>query len=240
MVQKKIAIVGAGANGAGIAADLVQAGLNVTLVEQWPENVEAMRSNGIRVEMPEQVTVTPVTVLHLCEVATLREQFDIVFIVVKAYDTRWVCELIKPSVKENGLVIGLQNGMMVDDIAEIFGKERTLGAVIEIAAAMWNPGVVERHTPPSGTWFALGSLSAETAGRAEEIRAVLCNAGTVAIVDDIRSAKWMKLVVNAAELVTSAICDLPLLEAARIPGMDAFMRRQAKRLYVQPWPRATG
>jgi 2-dehydropantoate 2-reductase len=30
-----------------------------------------------------------VRVLHLCQVATLREAFDVVLLVVKAYDTRW-------------------------------------------------------------------------------------------------------------------------------------------------------
>jgi 2-dehydropantoate 2-reductase len=36
MVTKKIAILGTGANGAGIGADLTQAGFDVTFVEQWP------------------------------------------------------------------------------------------------------------------------------------------------------------------------------------------------------------
>ena len=43
-------------------------------------------------------TVTPVRVLHLCEVATLRVPFDIVYVVLKAYDTRWGVELIQPLV----------------------------------------------------------------------------------------------------------------------------------------------
>ncbi|CAN5372195.1 2-dehydropantoate 2-reductase [soil metagenome] len=223
MPGKRIAIVGTGANGAGIGADLTRAGLDVTLIEQWPENVEAMRANGIRVEMPDETTETDVTVLHLCEVATLHEKFDIVFLVVKAYDTRWACELIKPHVADDGLVVGLQNGMTVDDIADIMGADRALGSVIEIAAAMFTPGVVERHTPPSGTWFAIGSLSDATRGREHEVAEVLRHAGTVEVVDDIRSSKWMKLVVNAAELVTSAILNLPLLEAARVPGMHEFM-----------------
>jgi 2-dehydropantoate 2-reductase len=150
-------------------------------------------------------------------------KFDIVFLVVKAYDTRWACELIKPHVADDGLVIGLQNGMSVDDIADIVGDHRALGAVIEIAAAMFTPGVVERHTPPSGTWFAIGSLSEATRGRENEVAEVLRHAGTVEVVDDIRSSKWMKLVVNAAELVTSAILNLPLLDAARVPGMHQFM-----------------
>ena len=224
----RIAVVGAGANGAGIAANLVDAGLNVTLIEQWPANVDAIRANGIRVDMPDTSTTTAVRVVNICEVAELRETFDLVFIVVKAYDTRWVSELVKPLLAPDGLAVGLQNGMMVDDMVDILGADRTLGAVIEIAAAMWTPGIVERHTPPSGTWFAVGSLSPATHGREHEIADVLEHAGTVAIVDDIRSAKWMKLVVNAAELVTSAILDLPLLEAARVPGMHEFMLRTGK------------
>jgi 2-dehydropantoate 2-reductase len=42
--------------------------------------------------------------------------------------------------------------------------------------------------------------------------------------EDIRSAKWMKLVVNAAELIPSAIINLPLADAARAPGMLEVMR----------------
>ena len=42
----RIAIVGAGANGASIGADLIAAGRDVTLVEQWPAHVAAMREQG--------------------------------------------------------------------------------------------------------------------------------------------------------------------------------------------------
>lgn len=220
---RKIAVLGTGANGAGIGADLAAAGLDVTFVEQWPEHVEAMRAHGVRVEMPGETTQTPVRAIHLCEVATLRERFDIVFVLVKAYDTRWACELIKPVLAPDGLVIGLQNGMTIDDMADVLGPERTVGAVIEVAANMFHPGVVVRQTPPSGSWFALGSLHPATRGRLDEVKDVLRLSGTVEISDDIRSSKWMKLVANACELVPSAIVDLPLPEAAALPGMREFM-----------------
>lgn len=93
----RIAVLGTGAQGASIGADLLRAGLDVTYIEQWPAHVEAMRARGIEVRLPDETHVTPVHPLHLCEVATLREPFDIVFIVVKAYDTRWVAELIAPT-----------------------------------------------------------------------------------------------------------------------------------------------
>jgi 2-dehydropantoate 2-reductase len=225
MADLKIAVLGTGANGAGIAADLVRAGRDVTFIEQWPEHVEAMRRNGVRVELPDETTTTPVRALNLCEVATLREQFDVVFVVVKAYDTRWACELIKPYLRDDGVAIGLQNGMTIDPMTEILGPERTLGAVIEVSAALFTPGVVERHTPPSGSWFALGGRDPAAHARAPEIAQVLSAAGTVEVVDDIRSAKWMKLVLNAAELVPSAILNLPMLDTARVPGMHEFMLR---------------
>lgn len=222
-MSSRIAVLGTGANGAGIAADLVRAGHDVTLIDQWPENVDAIREHGVRVEMPDDRHTTAVRVLHLCEVATLREPFDMVLVLVKAYDTRWACELIKPHLNKDGLVVGLQNGMSVDDMADVVGAERTIGAVIEVTAAMYEPGLVERHTPPSGSWFALGGVHPAAQVRAGEVAAILGAAGTVEVVEHIRSSKWMKLSVNAAELVPSAILDLPLLEARVLPGMHDFM-----------------
>lgn len=223
MTAQRIAIVGAGVNGAAIGADLTRAGLGVVLIDQWPAHVEAMRKYGVRVEMPDQTLVTRVRALHLCDVATLRVAFDLVLIVVKAYDTRWACELIKPLLRADGLVVGVQNGMTIDDIASIVGPERTLGSVIEVTSSLFEPGVVVRQTPPKGSWFAIGSLDASTRGREEEAAQWLRHAGAVDIVADIRSAKWMKLVVNAAEFLPSAILGLPLSEAIKTPGIREVM-----------------
>lgn len=222
-MSPRIAVLGTGANGAGIAADLVRAGHDVTLIDQWPDNVAAIREHGVRVEMPADRHTTPVRVLHLCEVATLRERFDLVLVLVKAYDTRWACELIKPYLAGDALVVGLQNGMSVDDLVDVVGAERVVAGVIEVTAAMYEPGLVERHTPPSGSWFALGGVCPAARQGAATVAPVLAAAGTVQVVEDIRSAKWMKLAVNAAELVPSAILDLPLLEARVLPGMHDFM-----------------
>jgi 2-dehydropantoate 2-reductase len=108
-------------------------------------------------------------------------------------------------------------------MAAAVGPERTLGAVIEIAGNMFEPGVVERQTDAAGTWFALGAYDESARGREEEAAAVLRHTGTVEITADIRSAKWMKLVANAAEMVPSAILDMTLLDALRVPGMRAVM-----------------
>lgn len=223
MTRPRIAVLGTGAQGAGIGADLVRAGHDVTFIEQWPDHVHAMRERGIEVRLPLTTTVTPVDVLHLCEVATLRRPFDIVLVVMKAYDTRWSVELIAPHLARDGVVVGVQNGMTMDAIAAVVGAERTLGAVIEMASNMFEPGIVNRQNAPADSWFAVGGTHPVAHARAEEIRRIMSCTGTVEISDDIRSSKWMKLVANAGELVTSAILDLPLYDAVRLEGIHEFM-----------------
>jgi 2-dehydropantoate 2-reductase len=225
MAAKKIAVLGTGANGASVAADIAEADHDVVLIDQWPAHVEAMRRQGLRIEMPDTTLQLPVRAFHLCELCTFKEEFDVVFLVVKTYDTRWSCELIKPYLKSGGLIVGLQNGMTTDTIADVMGPERTIGCVIEIASMMFDPGVISRHTPRSRSWFALGAIDKAAESRASEIAALLRHSGSVDIVADIRSTKWIKLVSNATALVPTALLGLPIKDAVEVPGMRDLMLR---------------
>jgi 2-dehydropantoate 2-reductase len=221
----RVAFLGTGAQGASIAADFAAAGVDVTFIDQWPAHIEAIREKGITVNLPKRKFNVKVNALHLCEVAEIKEPFDIVFLVVKAYDTKWATELIKPVLAKDGFIVGLQNGMTHEDIATIVGRERTIGAVIEIASNMWIPGETNRQNDTDESWFALGALDPAMQHRVEGVAEILRHSGRVEVMDDIRSAKWMKLVVNAAELIPSAIVNLPLNDAARFPGMLEVMRQ---------------
>ncbi len=221
----RIAFLGTGAQGASIAADFALAGLDVTFIDQWPAHIEAIRANGITVNLPTRQINVHVPALHLCQVAEIKEPFDLIFLVVKAYDTTWATQLIKPVLAEDGFVIGLQNGMTHEDIAAVVGRHRTIGAVIEIASNMWVPGVTNRQNDHDESWFAMGALDPAQQHRVEGVADILRHSGRVEVTDDIRSAKWMKLVVNAAELIPSAIIDTALNDAARAPGMLEVMRQ---------------
>jgi 2-dehydropantoate 2-reductase len=224
----RVAVVGAGANGAVIGADLTRAGVDVTLIEQWPAHVEAMRAHGVRIEMSDETVTVPVRVIHLCEVAELRTRFDVALVLMKAYDTDWACRLIEPYLQPHALVAGVQNGMTTDTVAAAVGAHRTIGAVIEISSVMYTPGLIERHSPPDRSWFAVGSIGPATAGREREIADLLAHSGTVEVVEDIRAAKWMKLVSNATTLVTTGILGLPYHVAIHLPGMRDLMLRSGR------------
>lgn len=174
--------------------------------------------------MPEATLEQAVEACHLCDVATFTEPFDIVFLLFKAYDTPWAARLIAPYLAEDGMVVGVQNGMSYEAIAEAVGVERAMACVIEVASELHEPGIVKRSSPPDGgSWFAIGSADPATAGREPEIAQVLGHAGVVEISDDILAAKWMKLVSNAMTLATTALVGLPIDEAVALPGMREVM-----------------
>ena len=50
---KRIAVLGTGAIGSSVGADLTRAGQDVWLIDQWPEHVEVMRSKGLHIAMSE-------------------------------------------------------------------------------------------------------------------------------------------------------------------------------------------
>jgi len=220
----RIAFLGTGAQGASVGADLALAGHDVTFIDQWPAHIDAIRANGITVNLPTCTINARVPALHLCDVAEIRQPFDIVFIVVKGYDTRWAAELIKPVVAPNGLVVALQNGMTHEVIADVVGPERTIGSVIQIASNMWEPGVTNRENDHDTSWFGIGAVHPDTQHRAQEVADLLAHSGRTEVTDDIHSVKWMKVVVNAAELIPSAIVNQPLATSIKTPGMLDAMR----------------
>src|SRR5437899_11026925 len=166
MAKKKIAIVGAGAVGAYAGAHMVQAGEDVTYIDPWPENVEAIRGEGLRITHIREVepcTVKP-RALHLTEAQQLAKEapIDIAFVCMKSYDTAWATTLIKQYLAPGGYVVSLQNCMNEETIAGIVGWGKTLGCIASvIGVELCEPGHVRRGAGRGGkehTVFRVGEV----------------------------------------------------------------------------------
>jgi 2-dehydropantoate 2-reductase len=219
VIARRIAVLGAGAIGSSVSADLISGGQDVTVVDQWPAHVEAMKSDGLRVRMVDEEVHVPVRALHLCELASARLEFDIVFLAVKSNDDRWMAELIKPYLRSDGVVVGAQNGMNDDVIASIVGRSRTVGCALELSAEIFTPGLVKRNTARATTWFAVGELDGSYTPRVREIAALLGHAGRCDVTANIYGAKWTKLIVNTMTMGPFGLLGLGNRDAAAIPGM---------------------
>ena len=64
------------------------AGHDVTLIEKWPAHVEAIREHDVTVNLSERMINAKVPALPFCQVAEIKGRFDLIFLVVKAYDTK--------------------------------------------------------------------------------------------------------------------------------------------------------
>ena len=204
-MNKKIAVLATGANGSVISADLIRAGMDVTMIDMWPAHIEAMRANGLTITSSDDEYNVEVKAHHLSDVCTFHEKFDVVLLTAKAYDTRWLTEFIKLYLADDGLVISVQNCMTAEMIAEIVGVERTVVCVVELASQLFEPGEVHRSTPKERTWFGVGAFDSSQDDRVEEVVEIFRNSGRVDITDDVLSAKWMKLIVNAMIMGSMAI-----------------------------------
>ena len=108
--------------------------------------------------MPDKELHTQVQAVHLCEMRTVKGQFDIVFLTAKSYDTFWMVHFIAPYLKRDGVLVSIQNSLNDEWIAPIIGYERDVASVVELSAKLFDPGRVKRNTSLAKTWFALGEL----------------------------------------------------------------------------------
>lgn len=219
-MKQKIAVVGTGAIGSSVGADLTIAGHDVVLVDQWPEHVDAMKRTGLRIKTREDEYHTPVRAYHLCELSTLNTQFDIIFIAVKSNDTEWIAQLVLPYLKPTGVVVGIQNGMNDETIYKVVGYPRTIGCAVELAAEVFTPGEVYRKTARAKTWFGIGELHGRESARIHLVREILSAAGTVAVVPNIWNAKWTKLCTSTMVLGTFGMLGMQSSEA--IDNQEVF------------------
>lgn len=218
-MTRKIAVLGVGAIGSSIGADLTQAGLDVTLIDQWPAHVRAMKTNGLQIQFKDAQFQVPVKALNLCAMASANLAFDLVFLAAKSNDTRWLAEFIRPYLQPDAVVVGTQNGMNDDAIASIIGRERVIGCVVELQAELFTPGQIQRNTTRKGSWFTVGELDGSLTPRVKEIASIMSKVGRCDVTNNIYGAKWTKLIANTMTMGPFSLLGLRNFEAAALPGM---------------------
>lgn len=207
-MSPRIAIVGAGAIGGYFGAHMAHAGVDVTLIDAWPEHVEHVRREGLSVTgMNAAATVTArPDIRHIGDVQSLvrEEPIDIAFIAVKSYDTAWATHLILPYLAPDGVFVSLQNAVNEPAIADMVGAHRTYGcAIAALAAELIGPGTVQRMSPQGSV--GIGAMQGADKAVCERIAAVLSHGEESRVVDDLIGIKWSKLVINAMRNGLSAV-----------------------------------
>jgi 2-dehydropantoate 2-reductase len=230
----KIAIMGTGAVGGYAGAHMAQAGEDVTFIDPWPEHVEAMRANGLKISHIKDVPefTTPVRALHLTEVQSLAKEapIDIAFVCMKSYDTAWATAMIKQYLAPGGYIVSLQNCINEETIAGIAGWGRTLGSIASsITVDLCEPGHVRRASGKGGkahTVFRVGEVHGRITDRAKEVCRLVSYADSAIVTENLWGERWSKLVTNAMANGMSACTGLISKEILT----DDTLRRFGARL----------
>jgi 2-dehydropantoate 2-reductase len=215
---RRLAILGAGAIGSVVGGMLTKAGHDVTLIDQWPEHVQAMKTVGLRLSGTCGEHVVPVRALHLHELQSVGMPFDAVFLAVKSYDTEWAAQLAAQYLEpRDGVVVDFQNGINDERVASIVGRERTLGCVIAISAGMYEGGHAIR-TDTGLVGFYVGELDGRDTPRAQALARVLGAVAPTKVTTNLWGQRWSKLAVNCMGNALAGLSGLGSAELRLEPG----------------------
>lgn len=190
--KPRIAILGAGALGCYYGARLAKAGEDVHFLAR--SGRAAIMARGIRVK-------TPTERIHLRKVQVYGSTpeigpCDIVIVALKATANEQLAKLLPPLLRDNTVVLTLQNGLGVEEpVAEVVGPDRVCGAICFIGANRTGPGVVEAVFPGL---MMIGKFGKPAGERTHAIAALFARAGVKCEAqDNLEEMRWKKLVWNA-------------------------------------------
>ena len=234
IMEKRIAFVGAGAVGGYVGAYFARNGLDVTLIDPWPEHIEAIRARGLELDgmtAEERFSVKTAKTMHLTELQPLAKEqpIDIAFVSVKSYDTEWATMMIRQYLAPDGFVVSLQNCMNEERIAGIVGWGKTVGCIAaRIAVDLHAPGRIRRTVAKGGsahTVFRVGEVHGRTTRRVEALAAMFAGIDSVKVTSNLWGERWSKLCVNGMRNGVSA--------ATGLPGNDSDRDERIRRFAIQ-------
>lgn len=194
----KIAIVGCGAMGSVYAGLLADGGHDVWAVDPWAEHVEAMTTDGLRVQGASGDRTVELAGAVLTPDAIGRTM-DLVIVATKVGQVTEAAQSIGPLLGPDTPVLSIQNGLGGPQrSAAVVGDDRVvIGVVGGFGASMVGPGHVHHN---GMEMVRLGEYSgAGVTARTEELAEVWRSGGfTVNTYDNVHQLVWEKLLCNVS------------------------------------------
>jgi 2-dehydropantoate 2-reductase len=149
-----------------------------------------------------------------CTPDTIAGKWDTIMLCTKAHHTETATRALLPHLSENGCVISVQNGLNELTIAQIVGKERTVGAFVNFGADYIEPGVILHGSRAA---VVVGEIDGTISPRATAIRDAWLDFDDHAIVTpNIWGYLWGKEAYGAM-LFATALTNESIADALAMP-----------------------
>ena len=200
-------VVGAGAIGGTVGAQLVRSGKEVLFCDADPAHVAAINERGLRIEGPVEEFTAAARAVPPDE---LPDGLQTVLLAVKSQHTAEALQAVGPRLAPDGFVVSLQNGVNEPLIASLVGGERTVGAFVNFGADYLEPGRI--FLGGRGALY-VGELDGSRTDRLETLLRDLPNAKETT---NINGLLWAKEAYGAM-LFATAVSDLSIVDALSEP-----------------------
>ena len=205
---ESVAVVGAGAVGGFFGAMLARARHRVTFIGRAP-HVQAIEQHGLRLDMAGRIE--SIRAAASVELAAVRGA-DLVLFSVKSTDTATVAQAIAPHLADHAIVLSLQNGVENAEILARHLRQTVVPAVVYVATATPEPGLVKHHGRGDLVIGALDVAAAQDKDVADlaALKEAFDAAGVpVTISPNVVAELWSKLMVNCAYNAISGLAQAP-------------------------------
>ena len=206
----KKAIVGAGSMGLVLGAYISKAGEQVDLIDVNKEHIAALKKDGAHIIGTTDIKV-PVNAMTPEEISG---KYDLIFLMTKQLFNKSIVESMLPNMKDDTVIIAMQNGLPEPSIADVIGEDRVVGGVIDWGATYTRPGVSELTSETGSLTFEIGTITGRSNPKMQEIKKTLELMGPTKIEENFAGARWAKLLINSAFSGMSAVLGCTFGEVA--------------------------
>ncbi|EPF46799.1 2-dehydropantoate 2-reductase [Treponema vincentii F0403] len=216
----KVVIAGSGAMGCSFGFMLQKSGNDVTLLDGWQNNIDAIRKDGLHLQ---DGTAELSTKIDIYKPEEFKDSADFVIVFTKSMQLENMLSSIKHVLRDDTKILCLLNGLgHTETLKKFIEPKNIFMGVTVVTAGMKGPGsaVLSSHGKTE-----IQNIVPEGKAGAELIVETLNKATMPAVYsDNILWSIWRKAALNGAMNSTCTIMECNMLELGSIAGCKDMMR----------------
>jgi 2-dehydropantoate 2-reductase len=203
--ELKILVIGAGGIGGITAAYIARSGYSIEVADCWPGLAQTIIEKGFHVKTPTESFIQKVPAFS--SIDEIKEKKDVILIATKVNSLFSLADAIEPLLKNDSVIVSLQNGMCEEYLSEKFGEKRVLGCAVGWGATVHEPGKLEKTSTGD---FIIGTINNKGCNHSNSLQEILSKVATIKCTDNIYGTLYSKLIINSCITTLGAICGLTL------------------------------
>lgn len=198
-------LIGLGCIGGTVATMAYEGGYEIDVVVRGEERAKAIKEEGF--VLTGALGEHTVKMNAYAGINALEGKYDLCIIATKYQQMSEIARQMLPYLNETSLVVCMQNGIQVRELADIVGEDRAVGIMIGFGATRLDTNKVEMSSLGE---FYIGMLGGRKPEQLNYVKELLSTCLPTEIDDDIEARLYSKLIINSCINSLAGITGKPL------------------------------